>query len=792
MAASWLKIIGEKLLDTGVAYLQQVRLVRELRALQPDQARERFLAHVQELSASARAGFALTLAALANQETQADARRFIDMLRAALADPVSWKTDSGTRAKADATDRAQLRAQEETSSARASTLEEDLRRLDDWEAIQATPREEAISRYLAQLDEPQIEAFRDNMTQALENIAANIADHRRDEARIAAGRFFEDQQAYNFSRLAGAPPDPGWLATLNNYEYHQQTFEALRVRLDRLLEQRRKNARKRAAAKAESKPAARAEPRARAARAAPATPKSPRAKTSTAGAVVQALQRMLPDEVASGRVSPDRAAAYEQLLQKIAQATEASTHDGVTAAGNETRMQELIAEFMPYIADPSTLSQHATQRGRELLRHAGTLKTAVLREMADSAATLPPETAQVLGGVLDDLTRAQQEAAQASDDTALTAVEAHLLRPAARRWHEHRMTRHALLAWPQWQTNSVLHSVNRVLFAGSADLLPMLRTVAEARLLEMDAGRRLQNGGQARWDALNACHVAVFDLRRAGEITELGRHAPNRARELAGTAYELGCALALGKPVVVLASPRDVLPFDIDLTPLRIDGNDDDATALADALDDAFYVPQRETRDNAIPQAIAQLDRLTQSHPKRAQIDGMRWLDPTLERNPAAFSTAVRHILRTIEDPHAQLLRPSWPGTAADPAESRCFHVMPYRPSWAADTAAAARAACQELGFVYRLGKDGEDGCIVRGIWDDLCQASVVLVELAGGNLNVMIELGMAHALGRRIVAVQHVGEPDVRPAHIEKLRVHPYDGPASLIGILRKRLPIG
>ena len=61
MAEHWLKRLGSTLLDTGAAYLQQVRLVQELKALPLDQARERFSNYVSGLSAAARAGFALTL-----------------------------------------------------------------------------------------------------------------------------------------------------------------------------------------------------------------------------------------------------------------------------------------------------------------------------------------------------------------------------------------------------------------------------------------------------------------------------------------------------------------------------------------------------------------------------------------------------------------------------------------------------------------------------------------------------------------------------------------------------------
>ena len=79
---------------------------------------------------------------------------------------------------------------------------------------------------------------------------------------------------------------------------------------------------------------------------------------------------------------------------------------------------------------------------------------------------------------------------------------------------------------------------------------------------------------------------------------------------------------------------------------------------------------------------------------------------------------------------------------------------------------------------------------IIHAIWDDLCRAHIVLVDLSGANLNVMIELGIAHAIGRPVLAVRRRDAPDVRPKHIEKLRVLPYASASELTGILLTKLP--
>jgi len=64
-----------------------------------------------------------------------------------------------------------------------------------------------------------------------------------------------------------------------------------------------------------------------------------------------------------------------------------------------------------------------------------------------------------------------------------------------------------------------------------------------------------------------------------------------------------------------------------------------------------------------------------------------------------------------------------------------------------------------------------------------------VLVGLTGLNLNVLVELGMAHALGCTVLAVRHAGLKEPLPRNIEKLRVLDYDGAPGLSRMIESRL---
>lgn len=268
------------------------------------------------------------------------------------------------------------------------------------------------------------------------------------------------------------------------------------------------------------------------------------------------------------------------------------------------------------------------------------------------------------------------------------------------------------------------------------------------------------------------------------------RKTPKRARELAASAYELGLAFALGKPLVVIGEAGESMPFDIDLAPLALEGDDDDAALLRQAVDEAFYVPQRSDRQSSVGDAVAFLARLTAGHERRKVFDGKGWLDPALATDPAGFAAKAEQLMRELPAPPWRLLRPAWPAAYPYGAQKRCFHVMPFGPDWADEVRDVARAACEERGWVYRRGDEAEEGRIIHAIWDDLCRAGTVLVDLTGANLNVMIELGMAHAIGRPVLAVQRRDGADIRPKQIEKQRVLAYQSAAELRALLFAKLP--
>jgi nucleoside 2-deoxyribosyltransferase len=313
-------------------------------------------------------------------------------------------------------------------------------------------------------------------------------------------------------------------------------------------------------------------------------------------------------------------------------------------------------------------------------------------------------------------------------------------------------------------------------------------TAIAARLKLDVPSARGQYYGQARWDALRACHGGVFDLR--GHRPGLVRADAAAAAALAGTAYELGLACALGKPVVIVTDAGDVLPFDVDIAPCELTGDPvADEQALSGAIDHAWYGRQRTTNASSLADTLAFLDTATREHPRRRLLEVTGALDQSQIDDPIGFAGCVKQTLREQGLGDLQVIFPAWPGRYPDAEAPTVFHVMPFAEPWSNEARDAVRTTASARGYLYRRGDESDEGRIIQAIWDDITAAHLVVVDLTGLNLNVSIELGMAHALGRAVVMVRRAGIKETLPRNIEKLRVLEYDGPGALARLIETRL---
>jgi uncharacterized membrane protein YkvA (DUF1232 family) len=233
----------------------------------------------------------------------------------------------------------------------------------------------------------------------------------------------------------------------------------------------------------------------------------------------------------------------------------------------------------------------------------------------------------------------------------------------------------------------------------------------------------------------------------------------------------MGIALVLGKPIVVVASPQTRLPFDIDLAAVNYDGSSLAQEALAEAIERALILPQRPPDAGSLRGLVEAARIRFADQPQFVDL-----LAASLE-NPLTAPSVLEHLIRADADAgnrHAVAL-PAWTRQYSRADAPLLFHVMPFGPTWADDAKRHATAACANANIAYLRGDDAKEQRIIRAIWDDVCRATHVLVDLTALNSNVCLELGIAHTLGKHALVVCQPSTVAALFPMIQQVRVSPY-----------------
>jgi hypothetical protein len=329
---------------------------------------------------------------------------------------------------------------------------------------------------------------------------------------------------------------------------------------------------------------------------------------------------------------------------------------------------------------------------------------------------------------------------------------------------------HVTLARPTFSGPPTTLDVSAVYFAGGEQARAILDEACARRGLALSLAGRAGPAAAETWNRLRSAALGVFDLSVP----------PGPAR--AAVCYEMGIALALGKPVVPLVAAGQAPPFNVDVKATELGA---DVGALLDAVEVALFTPARgEPGDLAATLKALERDlgERGRSGTLGIALDQAR----AAVDDPVRFRTAVEDLLGLWGAAAPCLLLPAWPATYPD--EKRCFHVMPFSEPWSPTVELLVKQACEGAGRArYVRGDQGKDPDVLRRIWSELGRATHVIVDLTNFNANVALELGMAHALGRptRVVGQGDTPErlfPTVAKVHVYRYQLAPEATLARLV----------
>jgi hypothetical protein len=365
--------------------------------------------------------------------------------------------------------------------------------------------------------------------------------------------------------------------------------------------------------------------------------------------------------------------------------------------------------------------------------------------------------------LMTQIGRLTQDLSMVESDEAALQIEYDRIRPLLSDFRQFTLRHHLTLAKPLWGWPPIQMDPSSITCTGGKDLFVLISDICQKLRLKVKTGDAGWGAGQRLWNTLREAPVGVFDMR--------DRQAP----EIASAAYALGFALVLGISPVVVADKNSELPFDVDIPPVYLDGSDSDSQLLAESIDQAFFDFARIGAQSSVNETLIMLaDQLT-GQDATTQVMKKRILEGNVS-DPLEASAVIETLLSEQKDTELAVLRPSWPCFYPDRSGSRCFHVMPFSKKWSNKARELVFQACNEHSVLYRRGDESDENRIIRAIWKEICRANHVIVDLTGLNVNVCLELGLVHALGRHTIILYRADESFELFPEISKLQVTHYD----------------
>jgi len=478
-------------------------------------------------------------------------------------------------------------------------------------------------------------------------------------------------------------------------------------------------------------------------------PEPPEDEGRLGAADIQSLFGVLQREFEKDKpnLNPTRRAGLEDFMSRLGQLVSKETDGGNRSLADQLAdrgtLGSMIRELQAQGKNPSLKGTRASagSHSARLLAALQELKMFVFSAHTQSGT--PLGLRQVALDLFPRIARLTTWIHQAGDDDQrVRELETDQARGLANEVRLFARRAHVMLARPVWSRFRDLVDANRLFFSGPTSMRPAIASAAASRGFDLDSPRRTgADVADQRWQDLRAASVAIFDLSDAEPQVY----------------YELGIALAAGTQLLLLAREGTLIPFDVAQHVSTYAAGDDDLSAvLADEIDRAMYGLYVRGGGSSLAETLAHAERLAAEAGDpllRVALHALR----QASGDPVAFSDALTGLANHLGGADHEILYPRWPGAYPDPGRPRLFAVMPFRAEQARGYAAIA-AAGRKAGVEVIRGDLAEGQQIIASIWEEICRATHVTVDLTGLNPNVCLELGIAQTLGRRTLIIGRDG----------------------------------
>lgn len=478
------------------------------------------------------------------------------------------------------------------------------------------------------------------------------------------------------------------------------------------------------------------------------------------------LTERLKSEAEGGAVSEDHFKSLSSVLEEFGRILSANEKDLPALLDKGQRIKEFIEgkfEMNHYLSHGIGRPPDGS-RATELVELNWRLRRYLLEEM-----NRPQKGEEESQEALDLSVRASRVDRRiyeaGADNMRAMTVEKEELRPLAFEIRNFSARMHTMMARPVWRFANVPGDTNAVFYSGPAKERLSIAAACRRLGFEVMAEARGESFASARWKQLQKAATAVFDLRAMD------------GPDMAAVTYELGIALTLGRPVVVLVAEDQTIPFDVDIDPVVVTGGPEDYAVLASAIDQSVVWTYPRARSNASPITLEYVISKYPRPQKNVYVDQTLRMLSELRKapDPLAVTRTLTKLTDYLNDGETILINPWWSPVYPHENKLRLFHVMPFRPEWADRVTAVTRKLCND-DVDYVRGDEVDEPNVIRSIWEEIARATHVLVDLTGFNANVALELGIVHTLGKKVLMVGQ-GDPKAHVFQsISKFRVQSYE----------------
>ncbi len=506
------------------------------------------------------------------------------------------------------------------------------------------------------------------------------------------------------------------------------------------------------------------------------------------------LQKQFQIEADEGNFTSERHTMLASMMSELGQIVDSKPDDLTEMLANSSRLRDLqermidpreTPSFRPDAPDVDPNSYAA-----ELLSNYNKIQ-----RYLDQVVKQPHHkkyTHEVLQNLILRGINARKDIMESTDDDAARAVEKEVIRRLAMDVRNFAMREHLTFACPIWPSPAITENPNALFYSGSDEIRQQLQLAIDEYSMNLSIQPQKTQGdpARARWNQLRSSTLCVFDFAEYERPHSKDENRLQKLAPFATAAYELGMAFALGRSVLVIGRSTKPLPFDIDVTPVLLENSSFDDARLNIGINTALYgAAQRGGGDSSVDETLRFALAEYAKHPNSYVRIAIQQIENEDETDALKIADMLEAGLGFMGVEAPLLITPAWPGDY--PSNRRCFHVTAFGYDWADQVRDLVAECCysSQEAIEYIRGDEVLTPDIIRSIWDEICRASHIVVDLTGLNVNAMLELAMAHVLGRKVIIISQDNDFSHYPINIKKIRFHQYTLDDNGVQLLNRTL---